>query len=314
MKSSPLVTIIIVYYKRREALLRGLASARGQSYANREIIVVDNHSEDGIGDFLSAHAPEVRLIEMDENRGACGGRNAGIRAARGEIIITLDDDVYFTSPFEVAKTVDAFAERPAVDVLAYRLCDEVTGALRLREWCHPRSWKDYGDTEFETNYFVEGACAARKEVYSVAGLYYEPLFIGCEGWDLALRILDHQFKILYEPGIRVYHLKSAETRTAERPYYFYTRNYIWIAFKHYPILQGAWFLSVKLAMMLYFSVRSRRAGAYLRGVRDGCLGIGKILKDRSCIQPETLAYLKELERCRPGLLARLSRHREAVQL
>jgi GT2 family glycosyltransferase len=311
---SPLVSIVILNYKRRDAFLRSLDSVRCHEYANREIIVVDNHSEDGLRDFIQSHAPEVRLIELDENRGACGGRNAGILAARGEIVVTLDNDIFFESPFEIGKLVETFARRPDIHVIACQLCDEQTGALRVREWCHPRSWLEYGQTEFETNYFVEGACAARSEVYKVAGLYYEPLFIGCEGWDLALRILDHGFRILYDPRIRLRHLMSADTRTPERPYYFYTRNYIWIAYKDYPLLAGSAFLTWKLLMMLYFSIRARRVGAYFRGLKDGVAGLARIQPERTPIGSATVSYLRNLESRRPALRTRLSRHREAVQL
>lgn len=311
---SPLVSIVIVNYRRREALIRSLDSARQQSYTNREIIVVDNNSGDGTAEFVAAYAPEVRTIPLTENTGAGGGRNAGILAARGDIIITVDNDIFFETPFEVSKTVETFARRPDVHMLAYQLCDERTGALRIREWCHPHSWLKFAEVEFETNYFIEGACAARREVYETAGLYYEPLFIGCEGWDLALRILDHGFRILHDPHIRLRHLMSAETRTPERPYYYYTRNYIWIAYKDYPFGARIPFLCSKLAMMCYFALRSRRFGAFLRGVKAGVVGLGEIRKDRTPIKRATVAYLRTMERWRPTLWTRFRRHREAVQI
>ncbi len=314
--SLPLVSVIIVNYKRRDAFLRSLDSVRRQAYPNIEIVIVDNASEDGIRDLLTVTMPEARLIELPENRGATGGRNAGIVAARGEIIITLDNDVFFDGPLEITKTVEAFARRPEVHVLAFQLGDEKTGALRIREWCHPRSWTEYGETEFETNYFVEGSCAARSEVYRIVGAYYEPFFIGCEGWDLGLRMLDKGFRILYAPHIRVRHLMSAETRTNERPYYFWTRNYIWIAYKDYPLSAGVRFLAWKLLMMLYFALRSGSGclKAYLRGVKDGVIGLKQVRPYRKPIRPETINYLRQLESCRPGLWVRLSRHRDAVQL
>lgn len=314
MEESPLVSVVILNYKRRDALVQSLDSARQQLYENSEIIVVDNNSQDGTREFLASYAPEIRLVELSENRGACGGRNAGISAATGDIIITLDNDVFFEGPLEISKTVETFARRLDIHVLAFQLCDEKTGALRIREWCHPRSLATYGETEFETNYFIEGACAIRRQVYEVVGLYYEPLFIGCEGWDLALRILDNNFRILHTPRIRLRHLMSNETRTSDRPYYFDTRNYIWIACKDYPALAGTAFLGFKLLMMLYFSIRSRQLRAYIRALRDGVSGIPQAWRDRTPIRRATVRYLQELERWRPALRTRFARHREAVQL
>jgi GT2 family glycosyltransferase len=314
VKLLPLVSIIILNYKRREAFVRSLESARKQSYVNCEIIVVDNNSEDGVREFLEGQAPEVKLIELSENRGACGGRNAGILSARGDIIITLDNDIFFDGPLEVSRTVETFARRPDVHVLAFKLCDEQTGALRIREWCHPKSWAEYSELEFETDHFVEGACAARREVYDTAGLYYEPLFFGAEGWDLVLRIIDANFRILYEPKVRVCHLMAAETRSNERPYYFYTRNYIWTAYKDYPLLAGIAYVGMKLLMMLYFAIRTGHIVAFLRGMKDGFFGFRSVLRDRTPVRRLTLQRIRDLERSRPSVWVRLGRHRGAVQL
>ena len=227
--------------------------------------------------------------------------------AKGDIIITIDDDVVFEGVLEINKAVETFARHPDVHVLAFQLCDELTGAVRIREWCHPQSLATHGEAEFETNYFIEGACGILREVYETAGLYFEPLFYGCEGWDLGLRIIDRGFRILHAPQIRLRHLMSmsTEVRTPERPFYFWTRNYIWIAYKDYPLFPGLTFLAQKLAMMLYFSIRSRQLAAYLRGLRDGCRRLPQIRRERTLIRPNTLNYVKELDKSRPGWWMRL---------
>ncbi len=314
IEKDTLVSIVILNYRRRDALIRSLDSALSQEYPNLEIILVDNGSQDGIADFLAGHAPGVKLVSLPQNLGACAGRNAGIREAKGNVIITLDNDIYFDSPFEVSKVVRKIAERPDIHLLAFRLIDADTGKLRLREWCHPRPWMSYADTEFESNFFVEGACAYRREVFETAGMYYEPLFIGVEGHDLALRVLDHGYKILYCPQIRARHLMSPLTRTPDRPYYFYTRNYIWVAQKDFHFLAGMRFLVPKLLMMFYFMLRSKRYRAFLRGVCDGIKGWRRVRRDRTPIRASTEKYLVDLDRGRPNLLVRLGRHRLEPQI
>ncbi len=311
---TPLVSVIILTYKRHQAFELALDSVLQQEYPNREIIVVDNHSEEDIESLVRNRDASIKLIQLPTNRGSCGGRNAGIREARGDILITLDNDVNFSTPFELTKIVKTFKQRPDIHVLAFQLCDMETGGLRVREWCHPRSWKEFGQSEFETHYFVEGAAAYRREVFEASGLYYDPLFIGVEGYDLAIRFLDHGFRILYAPQIRVRHLMSAETRTPDRAYYFYTRNYIWIAYKDYRFLDGIRFLLPKLAMMGYFAVRERRLGAFFRGLKDGVAGLGRVRPDRTPISKSTVRYLAELEKWRPGVLFRLARHKLRPQL
>jgi len=89
-----LISVVILNYRRRSNLIRALESVREQSYAPREVIVVDNGSGDDLADFLAREFPEVRLIALPENIG-CAGRNRGVAAARGEIVATIDNDVYF---------------------------------------------------------------------------------------------------------------------------------------------------------------------------------------------------------------------------
>jgi len=314
LPESPRISIVILNYKRLSALQQSIESTLLQTYANREIIVVDNHSEEDVAGLVNGLDPAIKLIELPDNRGTCGGRNAGIREAQGEIVITLDNDVHFASPFELAKVVAKLVERPDIHVLAFQMCEAGSGEIRVREWCHARHWKEFGQTEFDTFYFVEGACAMRREVFEQAGTYYDPLFIGCEGHDLAMRILDHGFRILYSPNIRVLHLMSAETRTSDRPYYFYTRNYVWIAAKDYRVLPGLVFLLPKLAMMFYFSLRTKKVRAYFRGLWHGLKGLPQVWADRTPVARRTLRYLAELERWRPNLMLRLARHRAQPQI
>ncbi len=313
LSQQPLVSVVIVTYNRPDALAQSLDSVLRQSYPNREIIVVDNNSTTPIAPILDSRGPGIRLIHHDNSAGPCGGRNAGIQAARGAIVVILDNDVLFASPSEIDTVVAQFQANPGFHVLAFRMVDP-SGRLRIREWCHARDAEQFGHLAFETFYFVEGGCAFRKEVFDSSGVYYEPLFIGCEGHDLSLRVLDRGFRILYCPEVNVVHLMSGETRTSDRPFYFYTRNYIWIAYKDYRLWDGASFLAPKLAMMLLHSLRARRLGAFFRGLRAGVNGLRAIHRDRTPIAPPTVALLKDMERWRPNLIARLRRHREAVQI
>lgn len=312
VSSSPLVSIVVLNYKRLSALEQTLQSSVAQGYANKEIIVVDNHSEENVAELVRGFGTDVRLIELDANLGACGGRNAGIRAARGSIVITLDNDISFLSHDALEQVVRLFDEHPEYHVLAFQLRDPVTGQLRLREWCHPRDWRQFSEVGFATHFFVEGAAAYRRVVFESAGEYFEPLFVYNEGWDFALRILDHGFRILYSPEIKVRHLMSAETRSSSRSYFLFTRNYIWIAYKDYPIWEGIQFLSFRLAMMTYFSVREGQLSSFFKGAWEGILGCRAIR--RVPVHRSTLRYVNALERGRPNLLVRYLRHRTVPQL
>ena len=313
MTAQPLVSVIVLNYKRLHELERCLDSIVIQDYPNIETIVVDNHSEEDVASVVRARGRAMRLIELAANLGPCGGRNAGIREARGEVVVTIDNDVSFASAFEVKHVVEAFGSHPGIHVLAFRICDAGTGKLRLREWCHPRDWEQAAETEFETNFFGEGASAFRREVFETVGLYWEPLFIGHEGYDLGLRILNHGYRILYCPSVSVCHSMSQETRSQSRPFYFYTRNYIWIAYKDHTFRAGVRYLAPKLLMMAFFSLRAWNPRPFLRGVWEGISGLRRI-DPRTPVARATILYLAELERYRPTWWQRYARHRLEPQL
>jgi GT2 family glycosyltransferase len=310
----PLVSVIILNYKRLEALARTIDSVLGQDYPLREIIVVDNHSEEDVRNVVGAKDPEIKLIELTENLGSCAGRNAGIRESRGEILVTLDNDVILFSPSELTHIVKAFEERPDVHVLVFQICDAETGDMRQWEWCHPKYWREFSQSEFETYFLPEGASAFRRQALEVAGLYYEPFFIYHEGGDLALRLIDRGFRILYCPRIRVGHLQLAEARSPGRSYYFHTRNWIWIAYKDFPLYQGIQFLVPKMGMMLYFTIRSGAYRHFLRGLWDGLKGLKRIRLDRTPVGKQTVKYVAALDKGRPGWRVRLARHRVQPQV
>ena len=309
-----MVSVVFPYYKRGDVFALALDSVLRQDFADYELIVVDNGSKDGVRQVVESHDAAVRLIELAENRGACGARNAGIAAARGEIIVVLDDDVGFVSPFELSRLVSVFDQHPDFQVLAFQICDPVTGDLRLRDWCHPRDWKKFSQSEFETHHFGEGAMAARREVFDKTGLYYEPFFYGAEGHDMEIRVLNQGFRILYAPRVRVWHRVSEKARSVDRQYYYFTRNYIWMAYKDYPALAGLQFLTIKMGMMLYFTLRLKCYASFWRGVRDGIRGLPKVRAARTPATRETLRRWAEFERERPGWRARLARHSEKPQI
>jgi len=311
---SELVSVAILNYKRQETLAQTLASAEMQSYQPREIIVVDNGSGDGIGTFLREGFPEVRLVLLPNNLGTVA-RNRGVLAAKGSLVVTLDNDVSFDSAFELQRIVNAFERNPEADCIAFKVLDASGMRLHTRDWCHPRSHEHYQDTPFETPFITEGACAFRRQRFLQLGGYYEPLFIGHEGWDLALRLLDMGGHIFYNPTIRVRHAALKDvTRTSSRPYFYYTRNYIWVAARDYPFTSAFPYLAKYVGMMAYFSLRERHVGTFIRAIWHGLAGLPKVWRTRRPFSSATRKRLKKMSCERRGLIAAWRRHRERPQI
>jgi glycosyltransferase involved in cell wall biosynthesis len=87
---APLISVIIPCYNQGHFLAEAISSALSQSYANLEVIVVDDGSGDATAE-VAARYRQVRCIRQ-ENRGLAEARNRGLEASRGEYLVFLDAD------------------------------------------------------------------------------------------------------------------------------------------------------------------------------------------------------------------------------
>jgi GT2 family glycosyltransferase/peptidoglycan/xylan/chitin deacetylase (PgdA/CDA1 family) len=87
-------SVVIPTYRRRERVLRHVAALANQTFEDFEAVVVDDGSQDGSAAALRAlETPFPLAVIEQENQGAAQARNVGARAARGEILLLLDDDM-----------------------------------------------------------------------------------------------------------------------------------------------------------------------------------------------------------------------------
>jgi glycosyltransferase involved in cell wall biosynthesis len=115
MKKQPLFSIVIPAYNEENFLPRCLESIKAQVAApNYEIIVVDNNSSDATPSIAKRYG--ARLIS-ETQPGVVFARQAGLKAANGEIIISTDADTYF-SPNWLRYIADFFAQNPEAAGLA----------------------------------------------------------------------------------------------------------------------------------------------------------------------------------------------------
>lgn len=299
----PAISVVILTHGRRDELLRSVESVLSQRPPPTDVIVVDNAGED-VGAELRSRFPGVAYLRLEENIG-CAGRNAGVGAARGEIVVTLDNDVSFRDDRGLEAVADFFARHPGVDCVSFKVLKE-DGTLSLRDWCHPCPHEDWPDREFATDHIAEGACAFRRQAFEDAGGYDGRLFIGHEGRDVALRLLGRGSTPWYSPRVQVTHRASPAARPGWRAFFFNTRNNLWVYYRHYPGLSALGRILFYSAMMAGYSVRSGQVGAYVRGMADGLRGLRQ--EERRPLGPEAWRRLKVIRSHRPSLLGKVAKH------
>lgn len=126
---SPLVSIIVPCYNAEAWVSEALASALAQTWAPTEVIAVNDGSRDGTLAVLRRHeGSRVRVIDQP-NQGASAARNAGLRAAQGDLVQFLDADDRL-APDKVGRQVAALAEAPERSVASGRWARFTTDPAR----------------------------------------------------------------------------------------------------------------------------------------------------------------------------------------
>jgi glycosyltransferase involved in cell wall biosynthesis len=117
-----LVSVILPTYNRRETIQAAIASVQRQSFADWELIVVDDGSTDDTAALIEGSDPRLVLIRQN-NQGVNGARNTAMLRARGQYIAFLDSDDEWL-PHHLELSMAFFRAFPAEDFLSGELCGE----------------------------------------------------------------------------------------------------------------------------------------------------------------------------------------------
>lgn len=133
-RTDPKVSVIIRTYNRAGLLAHAVDSVLAQTFADFEIIVVDDHSTDDTPRVTAAFSdPRIRVIRHESNQRAVATGNTGLAQVRGRYVAFLDDDDIWL-PTKLERQVSALdAAAPDVAwVYAWRDLVDATGSRVLR--------------------------------------------------------------------------------------------------------------------------------------------------------------------------------------
>jgi glycosyltransferase involved in cell wall biosynthesis len=88
----PLFSIVIACYNQQEFVRESVQSAVSQRHQSKEVIVVDDASQDGTAKILRSFGQSIIFAKLANNQGACAARNHGASLARGKYLVFLDGD------------------------------------------------------------------------------------------------------------------------------------------------------------------------------------------------------------------------------
>ncbi len=285
----PRVAVVIANWNGCHLLPDCLSAVAAQTFADFEIVVVDNGSQDGSVEWLKARAPAVRVICNEANRGFAAANNQGIYASSAPLLATLNNDAQ-PKPGWLQALVEAADQAGWAGMFASKIVlngpeervDSAGIEVDRSGVAWNRRWGER-DTAQETEpleVFGPSAAAAlyRRTMLDQIGLFDEDLFAYYEDVDLAWRAQWAGWRCLYIPGARVGHVHSA-TGGRGSPFksWLLGRNKWWVIAKNYPFAAMARYLPsillIDAGAMLMAAVAGRNLGpmrgrwAALRGWR-----------------------------------------------
>lgn len=299
--NTPFLSVIIPNYNGRRFLPVLMAALAQQSFSDFETIVVDDAGSDDSVTWLETNYPAVRVLVNRHNLGFVASCNSAADAARGRVLVFLNNDTE-PEPGWAAALAQAVCAYPEAAIFAGKLL-----LFDRRDVLHsagdgmglngvPRNrgvWqRDAGQYDDERSVFggCGGAVAYRREVWSALGGFDERFWMYLEDADFAFRAQLLGWDARFVPEARVYHHLSATAGGALAGYYV-GRNTIWMIAKNMPrslLLRNIRTIvgtQLQIAWDALRHWRGEAARARLRGQMAGLIGLTGALAQRRLIQP-----------------------------
>lgn len=227
-----MLSIIILNYNQKNLLKNCLKSLKEANLRLAyEIIITDNNSNDGSKEFLSQFRTQglkFKVVFNDKNLGYARANNQAIKLSQGEYVLILNPDV-IVLPGSVEKLVE-FLERDrqagavgpqllnpdkSIQYSCYRFPRLITPAVRrtflgkllvFKKELSRYLMLDFDHQQIrEVNWLIGACLMVRKEVLEKVGFFDERYFLYFEDVDLAKKIWQAGFKVIYNPRVKMIH-------------------------------------------------------------------------------------------------------------
>jgi len=243
---NPFVSVVILNYNGKPFIKRCLETVLADPYEPKEILLVDNASQDDSLAIARQMQERITIVENPQNYGFPKGCNQGIKLARGDIIVLLNVDTAVRRDWLI-ELIQPFKESAEIGVTGSKLLfldgkniQFAGGGMRPNGLTYHEGYAfpDTGEYDFprEVEYITGASMAIRRDLLERAGgldegfpLYYEDL-------DICRRIHDMGYRILYQPSSVVLHYETFGTKKQSQKYYYkYHRGRLRFILKHFGL-------------------------------------------------------------------------------
>ena len=279
------LSIIIVNYNVKEFLQNLIHSIeKASTNLTKEIIIIDNASDDGSVEFIKEKFPQIKLIANQTNLGFGKANNIGLKQAAGKYILLINPDTLVAEDtFE--KMIQFFENNPDAGLAGCKILNP-DGTLQLAcRRSFPGPWTSFTKVTGLSTLFPNSKIFARynltyldenktcevdaisgsfmmmrKEVFEKVGGFDEQFFMYGEDLDLCYRIQKAGVKVFYVHSTQIIHYKGESTRRSslDETKVFYSAMHLFVK-KHLSS-------SILVEMILRSAIAVRSVFAFL-GVR-----------------------------------------------
>jgi len=285
---SPLASVVVVSWNKKLEMMELIESLIKQKYQRKEIIVVDNASTDGTVDILRQKFPLIKIMPLDKNYGLHKGFNIGVKSAKGEIIIGIDQDCVLMDESVIDKVIRCFKENRKLGIVAFNVKNYYS---RKNAWDNPRFLKE---ERLKEGYpcFAYNGCgfAVLKDIYKRAGGLSEEFFIYYGEIDLTLRVIELRYQCRYFPDITVFHKSSLKPPNTNWYVKTTARNWAWFVWKNFPFFEV-----VKHRFGLSLSLIFKKPALIFSISCETFAGFSQLLKRRKQLSRHTISYYKSFK-------------------
>jgi N-acetylglucosaminyl-diphospho-decaprenol L-rhamnosyltransferase len=216
----PTLSYCVVNTNGREFLLSCLGAIERTVPAGleREVLVLDNASDDGSAQAVRDLGGEIRLIELEGRGGKAANDSTLLREARGRFCLLLNEDSEL-QPGAVEALIDALEDDPTAATAGAQLLDSerravpcawrfpgvataLAGALFLHRLLTVQSG---GKQTRRVDWVQSSAMLVRREAAAQVGYLDPDFFVYYDECDLCKRLADAGWQTLYVPAARAVH-------------------------------------------------------------------------------------------------------------
>ncbi len=199
-------SIIVCTYNRLDCLKKCIHSLLDLDYDNYEIIIINDCSNDGTGEYLmQLNNPKIRAFHNEQNSGLSYSRNVGVKLAKYEILAFTDDDCLADKNW-LKELLKPFEDENISFVIG---CTVYVGL----------GYKGYFPERLINNQNAKwqggGNIAHRKKVFDVCGVFDDDFFkYNNEDTEFAIRAVSRGFLYDRAPKAYIFHQAMEWTPTS----------------------------------------------------------------------------------------------------